>query len=106
MGLSEWKFDPCAARIYTFSHSRSRYARCRNGYNQKSIVLKEPVGATKITKRILGLGVSLTVGELLASAPGVEKQLTKALFEDEFDLRARQLFRFMTVSLPPPGAPE
>lgn len=36
-----------------------------------------------ITKRILDLGVSLTVGELLASAPAVEKQLTKAITTDE-----------------------
>ncbi len=46
-------------------------------------VLKKSVGVTKITKRILDLDISLTVGELLASAPGVEKQLTKALSEDE-----------------------
>ena len=46
-------------------------------------VLKESVGATTITKRILDLGVNLTVGELLASAPAVEKQLTKAISEDE-----------------------
>ena len=46
-------------------------------------VLKESVGATMITKRILDLGVNLTVGELLASAPAVEKQLTKAITEDE-----------------------
>ena len=46
-------------------------------------VLKESVGATTITKRILDLGVNLTVGELLASAPAVEKQLTKAITEDE-----------------------
>ena len=46
-------------------------------------VLKETVGATTITKRILDLGVNLTVGELLASAPAVEKQLTKAISEDE-----------------------
>ena len=46
-------------------------------------VLKETVGATMITKRILDLGVNLTVGELLASAPAVEKQLTKAITEDE-----------------------
>ena len=46
-------------------------------------VLKELVGATTITKRILDLGVSLTVGELLVSAPAVEKQLTKAISEDE-----------------------
>lgn len=36
-----------------------------------------------ITKRILDLGVNLTVSELLASAPAVEKQLTKAITEDE-----------------------
>lgn len=36
-----------------------------------------------ITKRILDLGVSLTVGELLVSAPAVEKQLTKAITTDE-----------------------
>ena len=46
-------------------------------------VLKETVGATTITKRILHLGVNLTVGKLLASAPAVEKQLTKAISEDE-----------------------
>ena len=46
-------------------------------------VLRESVGVTKITKRILDLEVSLTVGELLASAPGIEKLLTKALSEDE-----------------------
>lgn len=41
------------------------------------------MGATKITKHILGLDVNLTVGELLASAPVVEKQLTRAISEDE-----------------------
>ncbi len=46
-------------------------------------VLKESVGATTITKLILDLGVNLTVGKLLASVPAVEKQLTKAIFEDE-----------------------
>ena len=46
-------------------------------------VLKESVGATTITKRILDLDVNLTVGKLLASAPAVEKQLTKATSEDE-----------------------
>ena len=46
-------------------------------------VLKKSIGVTKITKRILDLDISLTVGELLASAPGVEKQLTKALSGDE-----------------------
>ena len=46
-------------------------------------VLKESMGATAITKRILDLGVNLTVGELLASAPAIEKQLIKAIIEDE-----------------------
>ncbi len=46
-------------------------------------VLKESVGTTIITKRILDLGVNLTVGELLTSAPAVKKQLTKAISENE-----------------------
>ena len=45
-------------------------------------VLKEVVGATTITKLILDLEVNLTVGELLVSAPVIEKQLTKAISED------------------------
>ncbi|MCJ1348653.1 hypothetical protein MMC31_006886, partial [Peltigera leucophlebia] len=57
-------------------------------------VLKESVGATMITKRILDLGVNLTVGKLLASASAVEKQLTKAITED----KAVQ-FRVNTLSL-------
>lgn len=36
-----------------------------------------------ITKRILDLGVILRVSELRASAPAVEKQLTKVITEDE-----------------------
>lgn len=39
--------------------------------------------ASTITKRILDLEVSLTVGELLAFAPAVEKQLTKGISEDK-----------------------
>lgn len=46
-------------------------------------VLKESVGAGTITKRILDLGISLTVGKLLVSAPAVKKQLTKAISEDK-----------------------
>ena len=46
-------------------------------------VLKESVGATTITRRILDLGVNMTVSELLVSAPTVEKQFTKAISEDE-----------------------
>ncbi len=64
---------------------RKKYPRVVN-------VLKESVGATIITKRILDLGVNLTVEELLASAPAVEKQLTKAITED----KAVQ-FRFNTL---------
>ncbi len=45
--------------------------------------MKESVRATTITKRILDLEVNLTVGELLASALAVEKQLTKVISEDE-----------------------
>lgn len=36
-----------------------------------------------ITKRIIDLGVNLRVSELWASAPAVEKQLTKVMTEDE-----------------------
>ena len=46
-------------------------------------VLKESVGATTITKYILDSGVNLTVGEFLASAQAVEKQLTKAISENK-----------------------
>ena len=46
-------------------------------------VLKKSVGATTITKRILNLGVNLTVGELLASMLTIEKQPTKAILEGE-----------------------
>ena len=55
----------------------------KNKHPQVVNVLKECVGVTIITKRILDVGVSLTVGELLASAQAVKKQLTKAIFEDE-----------------------
>lgn len=46
-------------------------------------MLKESVNAITITKRILDLGVNLTVGKLLASAPAIEKQLTKVITEDK-----------------------
>ena len=46
-------------------------------------VLKESVVATTITKRILDLDVNLIVGDLLTSAPAIEKQLTKAISEDK-----------------------
>ncbi len=46
-------------------------------------ILRESVVATTITKHILDLGVSLTVDKLLASVSAVEKQLTKAISENE-----------------------
>ena len=46
-------------------------------------VLKESVGATNNKKRTLDPRVNFTVGELLASALAVEKQLTKAISENE-----------------------
>lgn len=51
----------------------------RKRYPRVVGVFKDSVGATMITKRILDLGVNLTVGGLLASAPAVEKKLTKAI---------------------------
>lgn len=36
-------------------------------------ILKESMGATTITKHILDFGINLVFGELLASAPAVEK---------------------------------
>lgn len=55
----------------------------RKKYLEVVNMLKESVGATTITKRILDLGVNLTVGELLASAPAFKKQLTKTITKDE-----------------------
>lgn len=46
-------------------------------------ILKESVGVTTITKRILDLEINLIVGKLLASAPAIKKQLIKAITEDE-----------------------
>ena len=46
-------------------------------------VLKESIGATTIPKHILDLGVNLTIGELLASARALEKELTKGFSNDE-----------------------
>lgn len=36
-------------------------------------VFKESVGVIMINKRILDLGVNLTIGELLISTPAIEK---------------------------------
>lgn len=46
-------------------------------------ILKESVGATTITKRILDLRLNLTIDELLASAPAVKKQLTNAIIKNK-----------------------
>lgn len=46
-------------------------------------VLKESVDAPTISKRIMDLGINLTIDELLASAPVVEKQFTKAITKDK-----------------------
>lgn len=46
-------------------------------------VLKESIRATTITKNILDLKLNLTIGELLISAPAIEKQPTKAITKDE-----------------------
>ena len=45
--------------------------------------LNESIGATTITKRILDLGVNLTICKLLVLALAIEKQFTKAITEDE-----------------------
>lgn len=45
--------------------------------------MKESIGATTITKKILNLEVNFTVGELLPSAPASLKQLTRAISGDE-----------------------
>lgn len=42
-------------------------------------IFKKFVSAIKIIKCILDLGISLIIGGLLASAPAIEKQLTKAI---------------------------
>lgn len=55
----------------------------RKKHPQVINVLKESVGVTTITKRISDLGVNLTVGELLATAPAIKKQLIKVFFEDK-----------------------
>lgn len=46
-------------------------------------ILKKSIGATTIIKCILDLGVNMAIGELLALAPGIKKQLTKAITKDE-----------------------
>lgn len=46
-------------------------------------ILNESIGATKITKRIMDLDINLIVGELLASASVVEKQLAKGILENK-----------------------
>ena len=41
------------------------------------------MGATIIIKRILNLGINLTIGKLLAYISAVKKHLTKTISEDE-----------------------
>lgn len=51
----------------------------RKKHPQVINILKKSIRAITITKHILNLEINLTIGELLASAPAVEKQLTKLL---------------------------
>lgn len=46
-------------------------------------MLKKSVRAMNIIKRILDLGVNLTVGEFLALVPAIEKQLIKVITKDK-----------------------
>lgn len=55
----------------------------RKEYPRVVNVLKISIGVTTITKRILDLHINLTIDELLALAPAIEKQLTKTILEDE-----------------------
>lgn len=66
--------DPEAAKIRK-GIKRPKYPRLVN-------VLKNSVVVTTINKRILGMGVNLTVGKPLASAPALER-LGLAISEDE-----------------------
>ncbi len=69
---------------------RKKYLRVVN-------MLKESVGVITITKRILDLRVNLTIGELLASTPAVEKQLTKIITEDKAVQFRVNILEFSTV---------
>lgn len=55
----------------------------RKKHPQVVNVLKKSVYITTITRCILDLGVNLTVGVLLASAPTIKKQLTKTATKNE-----------------------
>lgn len=55
----------------------------RKKHPQVINMLEKSIRAITITKHILNLEINLTIGELLALAPAVEKQLTKAITEDE-----------------------
>lgn len=55
----------------------------RKKYPQVVNALKEFVDITIIIKCILDLKMNLTIDELLALAPAVEKKLTKAIIEDK-----------------------
>ncbi len=75
--------EPTQEESMTGSEALPKKNAERKKHLKVKTVLKESVGVTKITKRILDLDISWTIGELLASASGVEKQLTKALSEEE-----------------------
>lgn len=55
----------------------------RKRYPQFVNILKEFIGATIITKRILDLGINLTISKLLTLTPVIKKQLIKAISKDE-----------------------
>lgn len=62
------------------SITRKSFEKMR--YTQVVDILIEFVGATTITKCILELKMSFTVGKLLASILAIDKQLTKAIYKD------------------------
>lgn len=55
----------------------------RKKYPRVVRILKKSVEVTMIIKRILDLGVKLTVEEFLVLAPAVKKKLIKAIIEDK-----------------------
>lgn len=46
-------------------------------------ILKKSIRITTITKQILNLKLSFTIGKLLASTLAMKKQLTENIFKDE-----------------------
>lgn len=62
--------------------SESRKIVWRKMHSRVINVFKESVVTMTITKYILDLEVSLSVGKLFTSAPTIEKQVTKIIAED------------------------